>query len=97
MRTLIEKTINAVPAFNYLVIASAEKPVTLQIDGDLGSNTIPVVGVGINGTDETNLYNDGESLEFSSTNPVITFYAPIRTRITKGATTNPVGLMEIRK
>lgn len=96
MRELIEKTKLAVDAITYCAIASAEKPITLQIDGDLGSDTITVEGAGIVPTETTTLYDSsGTALQFIAATPVITFYAPARIVITKPTTTNAVGLMEL--
>lgn len=63
-------------------------------DGSWGA-TVSLKKIGING-DETVLYDSaGNVLQFAATTPIITFYAPIRLAITKPATTNTVGLMEI--
>jgi hypothetical protein len=96
MRELIEQTKLAVPVFTYAVTASAERPVTLQIDGALGSDVIVVTGAGVVGTDETVIYDSsGTVLQFIAATPIISFYAPVRLAITKPSTTNAVGLMEL--
>ena len=96
MIELIQKTKLAVARFTHAVSANAQRPVTLQIDGTLGSDTIDVKGAGVVDTEETTLYDsNGDALQFSATNPLMSFYAPVRLSITKGATTNAVGLMEL--
>ena len=96
MRELIEKTKLAVAAFTYAAVASAEKPITLQVDGALGSDVIAVAGAGVVPTETTALYDSsGTVLQFIAATPVITFYAPVRIAITKPSTTNAVGLMEL--
>lgn len=98
MRELIEKTKLAVPAFTYFIAASGNKPVTLQIDGTLGSDTIAVAGAGVVPTEETALYDAAATpvvLQFITETPMLTFTAPIRLIITKPSTTNAVGLMEL--
>ena len=96
MRELIEKTKLAVDVFTYSAVATAEKPITLQVDGTLGSDVIEIEGAGVVPTETTALYDSaGNVLQFSATNPVITFYAPARVAITKPSTTNAVGMMEL--
>jgi len=96
MRELIEKTKLAVDVFTYSAVASAEKPITLQIDGTLGSDIVAVAGAGVVPTETTALYDSsGTVLQFAALTPTITFYAPARVAITKPSTTNAVGLMEL--
>ena len=96
MRELIEQTKLAVPVFAYSAVASAEKPITLQIDGTLGADVIAVTGAGVVPTDETVIYDSaGDVLQFAALTPMITFYAPARIAITKPSTTNAIGLMEL--
>lgn len=96
MRELIEKTKLAVDVFTHAVTATAEKPVTLQVDGTLGSDVITVKGAGVVGTEETTLYDSsGDALQFATLTPWMTFYASARLSITKPSTTNAVGLMEL--
>lgn len=97
MRTLIAKSTDAKAKFAYLVTANATRPVTLQVDGALASETITVKGAGIDESDETTLYDSaGDALVLSAITPVITFYASVRLSITKPETTNAVGLMELQ-
>ncbi len=98
MREIIRQTKLAVPVFTYMISASAERPVTLQIDGALGSDVIAVTGAGVVPTDETIIYDNAATpaaLEFAAATPVLSFTAPIRLNITKPSTTNAVGLMEL--
>jgi hypothetical protein len=94
MKELIEKTTSAVARFTHLVSANANRPVTLQVDGDLGSDVIAVKGAGATDTEETTLYDsEGAVLQLAAATPMISFYAPVRLSITKPTTTNAVGLM----
>ena len=98
MRELIEKTKLAVDAFVYFANANADKPITLQIDGTLGSDTIAVAGAGVVPTENTALYDDAATpavLQFVTATPMLVFTAPVRLIITKPTTTNAVGLMEL--
>jgi len=82
------------------VLATTDNPVTYQVDGDLDTDVIIITGIGINGTDETDLYiADGSAvLTLTQTRPWYTFYAPARLKIFKpSGTTNNVGLMKISK
>ena len=67
-------------------------PKTLQIDGDLAANTIPVMLVGIDGNLDTPATQDGAVLVFSATNTIITFYGPCSIGCVKGITANAVGM-----
>lgn len=95
MIELIEKTTQAVARFTHIVSANAERPVTFQIDGDLGTDVIAVKGAGVVDSEETDLYDDEglTVLQFAAETPVMSFYAPVRLSITKPLTTNAVGLM----
>lgn len=76
--------------------AGKEYPVSLQVDGALGSDVITITLLGIDDTTETDAY-DGAStpaiLTLKANQPVHTFYGPMRILITKPTTTNDVGLM----
>jgi hypothetical protein len=97
MRELIEQTKLAVPVFTYFVNASAVNPITLQVDGALGSDVITVTGAGVVGTDETVLYaaDNSTAIQFVAATPRISFDYPVRLAITKPTTTAAVGLMEL--
>jgi hypothetical protein len=73
-------------------IASDSVPVSVQVDGDLASETIAVNLIGINGTDTTAYTVDGTTYTFSADNTILTFYGPCDVQFVKGVTTNAVGL-----
>lgn len=97
MEVLIAKDTAAGSKSAYFINASATRPITLQVDGDLSSDEITIKGAGIDPTNETTLYDqDGVALVLSATKPVYTFYAPLRVNIAKGITSNAVGVMELK-
>ena len=74
-------------------------PKTLQLDGVLGANTIPVKLVGIDGNTDTAAYTDaGVALAFSATKTIITIYGPCSIALVKpdtGAEAVGVSLIEM--
>ena len=78
------------------ITASSGVPISYQVDGDLGTDVITITLLGINGTDETDLYDDeGNIATLSNVHPVCSFDKPLRVRISKPVTTNDVGLMVV--
>jgi len=79
----------------FLIKASIVKPVSLQVDGDLGTDEITIKYSGIISTELTDAYDsDGNLLKFTQTNPHITFYSNARVQIDKPAgTANDIGLI----
>jgi hypothetical protein len=73
-------------------IGKGSVPVSIQVDGDLASDTIAVNLLGINGTDATAYKVDGTAFTFSTDNTILTFYGPCDVQFVKGITTNAVGL-----
>ena len=83
---------------DFYVMGSAMHPVTLQVDGALGTDEITITGLGIDGTTETDLYDNAATpaiLVLSASIPRITLDYPARLKLTMPVTTNDVGLMEI--
>ena len=88
---------NKVAATSPLYVqATAQKPITLQVDGDLGSEEITIEGLGVDGVDTTTLYDcNGNELKLTATQPMLSFDKPARLFLTMPETTNDVGLMMV--
>jgi len=77
-------------------ITKESVPYTLQIDGDLAANTIPVYAIGINGSDTTVATDEnGDAIVFSTSKIWHTFHGPAYISVVKGVTANAVGLQGI--
>jgi hypothetical protein len=76
--------------------ASNPYPVSLQVDGALGSDVITITLIGIDGATETDAYDSSAAiLTLSATTPVQTFYGPMDILISKPITTNDIGLKKV--
>jgi len=89
-KVLIAKTTGAVALNEYI-----PPNCTIVIDGDLGTNTIPVYHIGAVATDLTPETSNGENFVFSATNTSFSNFTPSHLKIDKGITTNAVGLLMI--
>jgi hypothetical protein len=77
-----------------LVIDRSMLPCTVQVDGTLVAETIPINLLGITGTASvTPAYNEfGDALALSATATAQSFYAPCDIQFVKPITANAVGL-----
>jgi len=95
METIFTKDKVAATSEQYIQ-ASATHPISFQVDGDLGSDVITMTLIGINGSDETDLYDaDGNIATLSQTKPLCAFDKPARVKFDMPVTTNNVGLMKV--
>ena len=93
METIFTKDKLAQSKAAYTIEANMLRPVSLQVDGDLGSEEITISYSDFAGTGLTDAYDsDGNLLVLSQTKPHIAFYAPAKIQIDKPVTTNDVGL-----
>jgi hypothetical protein len=95
MDVILAKNLTAGTSVQFIE-ASATNPVSFQVDGALAANVITFTLLGINGTDETAMYDAaGAVLVLSATIPLLSFDRPCRVLISKPITTNIVGLMKL--
>lgn len=73
-------------------IGKGSVPVSIQVDGTLVAETIPVNLIGINDTDATPYTVDGTAFAFSVDNTILTFFGPCDVQFVKPITANAVGL-----
>lgn len=70
---------------------------TIYVDGDLGSDTIPIKHIGADDATLTTAYDsDGNAVELTATNTAIVINGSMHLDISKPSTTNAVAVLVIK-
>ena len=89
---IAKKTEAAEATEGYYYFSGSAIHATVVVSGDLGSDTIPIMYVGSDGTFTQAYDKEGTALVLSQSNPAISIEDPMHIRAAKGATTNAIGV-----